>query len=1203
MASYDASMNDSAPRRRAKQSDPLVDLIAPIASLKLTIVLFALSIFLVLAGTLAQTRMDIWDVVHQYFRTWIAWIDVKVFFPPAWFGDFAENNTWKFPFPGGMLIGVVMFFNLLAAHGLKFKIQAKGGRLAVGLALIGVGAIVTYLVILGGLNQDGVENTAIFEWSTVWELTKASLVVTAIAGAWAISRQKQEQQIERYSLLAFCGAVIVLAGWLYSQGDEAAIGTSSMRILWQLMQGTVAGLILLAGCVLVFKKRAGVVLLHAGVMLLMFNELLVGKSAEEGQMQIAEGETVNYVEDIREIELAFIDNSDAQEDRVVAIPQAMLQDTGAKISDDSLPVDVEIVQFLKNSSLRQLTPGDENLATAGVGLKWLAVPAAAATGTDMDSGVDSSSVYVQFTPKGEDGKPETHLLAQQIARASLAEKITIDGTTWDVYLRFKRSYKPYSLHLVDVRQDNYLGTSTPMNYSSELQLYDAQHKSTRMVKIWMNNPLRFAGETFYQSNYFADPNTGKEVTGLQVVKNTGWMIPYVSCMIVAVGMLAQFGIVLIRFLGRRSSRAMAAVGQSVRNRREQTAAAPARHPLAIWLPVLVVSACALLVAWKASPSAVDENEMNLTAFGELPLVYQGRVKPFDTLARNTLRILSGKETFKDVNGKRQPAIRWLLDVLASKQDVAEHEVFRIENFEVQEILKLQRRSGFRYALKEFQPHVSEFEKQVREARAEDQKNLSTFQRKLIALDNRFRLFTLLAASFNPPAVPPLPTQEEFDKDRNAAQQKMMALMQVLVEEPKRLEAMEPPLAVPVPNDGKPWQPYSSAWTRSFAQSRIMGKDPNPITVAFTNILVAYEKDDVDAFNASVSTYREMLADEPPEDLVLSKVEFEAFFNRFEPFFLCSVLYLVAFLLAVFSWLGWQRSLGATAFWMIVGLFVLHSFALVARMYISGRPPVTNLYSSAVFIGWGGVLLGIVLELFSRIGIGSALAAVTGFMTLLIAHFLSLDGDTFTVLQAVLDTQFWLATHVVCITFGYAATFVAGVLGIFYILGGLLTPVLKVEAGQARQQVGKLLSSMIYGILCFAIFFSFVGTVLGGLWADDSWGRFWGWDPKENGALIIVIWNALVLHARWDALVKQRGLAVLAVAGNICTCWSWFGVNELGVGLHSYGFTEGVLLSLAIAVGVHLAIIGAGCLPLTSWMSFRREEEAETADIVAETAAV
>ncbi len=128
--------------------------------------------------------------------------------------------------------------------------------------------------------------------------------------------------------------------------------------------------------------------------------------------------------------------------------------------------------------------------------------------------------------------------------------------------------------------------------------------------------------------------------------------------------------------------------------------------------------------------------------------------------------------------------------------------------------------------------------------------------------------------------------------------------------------------------------------------------------------------------------------------------------------------------------------------------------------------------------------------------------------------------------------------------------------------------------------------MIYGTICFAMFFSFIGTVLGGLWADDSWGRFWGWDPKENGALMIVLWNALVLHARWGGIVKDRGLAALAVGGNIITGWSWFGVNELGVGLHSYGFTDGVLLTLGVFIVIQLAVIALCLLPKHVWWSFR-----------------
>ena len=199
------------------------------------------------------------------------------------------------------------------------------------------------------------------------------------------------------------------------------------------------------------------------------------------------------------------------------------------------------------------------------------------------------------------------------------------------------------------------------------------------------------------------------------------------------------------------------------------------------------------------------------------------------------------------------------------------------------------------------------------------------------------------------------------------------------------------------------------------------------------------------------------------------------------------------------------------------------------------------------------------------------------------HFLAADGDTFTVLQAVLDTQFWLATHVTCITLGYSATGMAGLLGVAYILAGLGSPFL---VGDFR----KALIRITYGKLCFAIFFSFVGTVLGGLWADDSWGRVWGWDPKENGALIIVLWNALVLHARWGGMVKDRGLAVLAAGGLVAVAWSWFGVNVLGVGLHSYGFTEGRLKYLAIFCTGTIAVISAGLLPKSLWWSYKAQPE-------------
>ena len=149
--------------------------------------------------------------------------------------------------------------------------------------------------------------------------------------------------------------------------------------------------------------------------------------------------------------------------------------------------------------------------------------------------------------------------------------------------------------------------------------------------------------------------------------------------------------------------------------------------------------------------------------------------------------------------------------------------------------------------------------------------------------------------------------------------------------------------------------------------------------------------------------------------------------------------------------------------------------------------------------------------------------------------------------------------------------------------GLLTP------HAESQPAVKIAGPDVYGIVCFATLFSFVGTVLGGIWADQSWGRFWGWDPKENGALLIVIWNALILHARWGGMVKQRGMAVLAVFGNIVTTWSWFGVNMLGIGLHAYANADPAMLTTVLtAVGIHGLLIGAGLVPTHLWRSFAHE---------------
>jgi len=327
----------------------------------------------------------------------------------------------------------------------------------------------------------------------------------------------------------------------------------------------------------------------------------------------------------------------------------------------------------------------------------------------------------------------------------------------------------------------------------------------------------------------------------------------------------------------------------------------------------------------------------------------------------------------------------------------------------------------------------------------------------------------------------------------------------------------------------------------------------------------------------VSAFRQSLDTAMPS--VMTKCDVEARFNSSQPFYTSATLYVLAFLVAGFSWLKWPNELGKTAFAFVLVAFVLATVGIGARMWLEARPPVTNLYSSALFVGWGAVALCLVLEYFFRNAIGSVAAGLVGFATLLIAHHLSLGGDTMEMMRAVLDSNFWLATHVVTVTIGYSATFLAGFLALIYVVRGVFTRSLDKATADA-------LTRMVYGIVCFATLFSFVGTVLGGIWADQSWGRFWGWDPKENGALLIVMWNAVILHCRWGGLVKQRGLMALAIFGNTVTAWSWFGVNMLGVGLHSYGFMDSAMWWLIAFVASQLAIIGIAVLPLEKWKSFR-----------------
>jgi len=600
------------------------------------------------------------------------------------------------------------------------------------------------------------------------------------------------------------------------------------------------------------------------------------------------------------------------------------------------------------------------------------------------------------------------------------------------------------------------------------------------------------------------------------------------------------------------------------------------------LPAAIVFLGALMLLGAMRSKRDLAGEMQVREFGHIPVVHAGRIKPLDTLARTSLMIISGRgEEYTDLDGQKQPAIRWLLEVMSSgdrkKGDPdrsRQLKVFRIENDQVLGLLHMTPRGGLRYSIDEIMYGTADQRPKEEDPHAESN-------------------FTRLTARIKT-------AREKPESERDLVDSKVLEL------EAKlglfyQLAEKQIPHVIPPSKPGADWQtmPEAEAEAQAGGATELSGD-----ARLFDDILKSYAEGRTSSFNSGVEKYLATVGRGQADHA--SVASFEVFFNNFAPFYRCILLYVGVFFLAIAGWLvfplGWSRPLWWSAFALMVLVLAVHTFAIIARIYIQGRPPVTNLYSSAIFIGWAVVLMGVVVELLSRLGVATAVAAMVGFITLIVAHFLGNDGDTMEMLRAVLDTNFWLATHVTAVTIGYAATFLAGALGVAYILLGVFTPLLKQDLGdvyesldasrpQVKMNVGKLLGTMIYGVVCFAMFFSFVGTVLGGIWADFSWGRFWGWDPKENGAVLIVIWNALILHARWGGMIRQRGMAMLAVGGNIVTSWSWFGVNMLGIGLHAYGFIPSAITWIAVLWISQLVIILLGALPEQLWWSHAAKPEA------------
>ena len=608
-----------------------------------------------------------------------------------------------------------------------------------------------------------------------------------------------------------------------------------------------------------------------------------------------------------------------------------------------------------------------------------------------------------------------------------------------------------------------------------------------------------------------------------------------------------------------------------------------------WIPWILVAVMAGWVASTLAPKA--ETGFKASEFGRLPVLLGGRIQPFDSVARNALLQIRARQTVasSDEKGSGElSASEWLLELMMKPEDADQRKAFRVDNLELLDLLKLPENEKY-VSFDQLKDKLIELDKQGERIEKIEAGNRTAFEKQVVKLQNAILLYQRLKLTLRPEDSDDLAAEvAQFQKSLNAGLAAVRAreagqkfdekALGEFVGEFSRFSTMAQYAYARVVPPGRAEtsrESWQSAGTNLMQVAR--GEALSPAVGFYAAMVSAYRGDRPDDFNDTVRDYNQWLRERFVPEVNKGRREF--FYNELQAFYKALVIYVLAFVLACVSWFNRSEVLRRSAFYLIILALIIHTTGIVFRMVLEGRPPVTNLYSSAVFIGWAAALLGLILERLYRDGLGAAIASLVGFITLVIAHNLALAGDTMEMLRAVLDTNFWLATHVVTVTLGYASTFVAGMLAIFYIIRGVFTRTLD-------EQTGKSLSRMVYGIVCFATLFSFIGTVLGGIWADQSWGRFWGWDPKENGALLIVLWNAAILHARWGGMVRERGLMNLAVVGNIVTSFSWFGVNMLGIGLHSYGFMDAAFKWLMVFMGSQVAIILLGCLPTRVWKSYR-----------------
>lgn len=505
----------------------------------------------------------------------------------------------------------------------------------------------------------------------------------------------------------------------------------------------------------------------------------------------------------------------------------------------------------------------------------------------------------------------------------------------------------------------------------------------------------------------------------------------------------------------------------------------------------------------------------------LPVQDAGRIKPYDTFAREALELIHGRTKFK---GKEAVEVvtTWL--VLPEQWDSME--LVEVRHKGLRDALQLEGQQ-VHYSMADLLSN-SRLPLLLQELRTRRdlQEKLTPYFQAVQRLENQITLYQAIRAGAAV-RVAPRAEQDTWQSIRE----------------------LEGPLS-------ESFKAVTMAFVKALATSAKEGVDPQEQTQATAELQAR-----LDQFGG------EARAIAPDKYDVARAVSVEVHYNRFHPILWAWVFYLLAAIAFVAHLINGRARWKKWAWVALVGGFLLHTYGMGVRVYLAGRPPVSNMYETVVWVPWGTLVFATIIYRLQRRLLPLIAALVVAVLCLILTDLApAVLDDSIQPLEPVLRSTFWLSTHVLIITISYAAFFLAFAIGDWVLFCYLRDE--KAMATQIAEGVQAIYRAIQIGVVLLA-----VGIILGGVWADYSWGRFWGWDPKETWALIALLGYIALLHARLTGWVRSFGTAAGAVIAFSLVIMAWYGVNfVLGAGLHSYGFGAGGVEYVSAFVMLHILYV-------------------------------